>query len=483
MAEAGFQQSFPSTIDIPLAGSPLQRATGTTDQRFVNVLFEKIKNPLTGGDSYYLRKRFGLLNHTRPSGGDATGRGIYAWEGSGKIYSVFDNKIWSDTTDLGVTLAGSSGRVWFTETSPTSSTRLLIVSDGADNYNITTADGITQIDQTDDADYPQSNLGPVVFFDDYVFQAQEDGDIWNTDPDDFDTWLSTSLIPAGMYGDELVAIARMKDQIVAFGKFSTEFFFNNQNPVGSPLLRIDQNALQIGLASKTSLAWSADTMMWVSEAPAQGQGGRSVWKMEGLSKVVSVSTPIIDRFLNAEGTSITSCSAWMEVVDGHLLYVLNLSGADRTFVYDVDMNQWSEWSNTGTAKFPGAYATSKDGVTYIQDATNGRIYKLDPATYQDSESNFTVTVQTDNYDFGSPFNKFQDGLWVVGDNTTGTLNVTETDDDYANFNSTRPIDMTQTSKYLSQGGSFQRRAYKLTYTENAALRLSKLVLKLRIGNG
>ena len=37
--QAGMQQDFPPTIEIPLAGLPLNRATGTLDQRYVNVLF------------------------------------------------------------------------------------------------------------------------------------------------------------------------------------------------------------------------------------------------------------------------------------------------------------------------------------------------------------------------------------------------------------------------------------------------------------
>src|SRR3990167_11449276 len=144
MAEAGKQQSFPSTLDIPLAGMHLSRGTNAAlDQRYVNVLFEPYTNPLTGGKSLMTLKRPGLLQSTQPPAGAATGRGIYAWEATGAIYSVFADKIYSGTTDLGVTLAASSGRVWWAERPVSTGAQNPIMSDGADNYNITTGDVAT----------------------------------------------------------------------------------------------------------------------------------------------------------------------------------------------------------------------------------------------------------------------------------------------------------------------------------------------------
>lgn len=480
MAQAGFQQAIDPTIDIPLQGMPLLRGTGTNGQRYVNVLFETHVNPVTKGVSNYTFKRPGLANNTQPSGGAATGRGIHYWEGSSKLYSVFANKIYSGTTDLGVTLAGSSGRVWFTETAPTSSTRLLIVSDGADNYHIQTDDTITQIDENDDAQYPTTNVGSIVFLNGYILQAQEDGEIWNTEPDSFTSWIGTAVEDADAFGDELVALARMRDQLVVFGRYSTEFYFDN-GTTPTPLLRISQNTLRVGVAHANSLAQSGDTVCWVAEAPASGEGGRSVWVMEP-GKAGKISTEVIDRFVTAEGTSISACTAWMERVAGHLIYVLNLSSADRTFVYDFNTQMWCEWANTSDAKFNVIAVTSQNGVIYGLDATNGRTYTISATTFQDSSSNFTVRLQTDNYDFGTPFNKFQEGLWIIGDNVAQTATVTESDDDYVTFNTARDLDFTNTRKFLSEGGAFVQRAYRIDFAANAAFRVQKMTLKLEVGD-
>ena len=478
-AQAGFQQAIDTTIDIPLIGMPLQRGTGTGDQRYVNVLFESIVNPVTQGITRYVLKRPGLLNFSQPPLAAATGRGLYYWSVSDKIYSIFDNKIWSNTTDLGITLGGSSGRVWFDKTAPTSAVQRLCISDGTKLYLVNSADGVTTVDTVSDPQFPTANLGPVIFFNDYLYFAKSNGEIWNSESDAPTLYLGTALISAAMYGDDLEGIARQKDMLLALGKQTIEFYFDNKT-TPSPLLRQEQNAVRVGLAHRSSLASSGDLIVWVSESEGMGRG---VWQLDGLTKLKYVSTPTIDRFLNAEGTSISSITAWMDKVAGHLIYVMNLSSANRTFVYDVEEQLWFEWEiAAGSAKFNGIASTTKDGIVYVQDATNGRIYQLLPTTFQDSAANFTVTIQTDNYDFGTPFNKFQEGLWIIGDNTTGNLNVSESDDDYVTFNAARTIDLSKTRKFLGQGGSFFQRAYRMTYADNYALRMQKMSLKLKVGN-
>jgi len=465
-----------SNVPIPFLGPPNQRSTGTGDRRFVNVLFEIVTDEVQKQQIVYCTKRPGLSNSTQPPAGAATGRGLYAWGETGKVYSVFANKIYSGTTDLGETLAASTGRVWWVERPVSTGAQNLIMSDGADNYNITTGDVITQIDTTDDADYPASNLGPICYLDGYLIQALSNGRIYNSDLNSAVAWTSTGFLTADTHGGDLEAILLMKDQIIALTKNRLEFFFNNGNPTGSPLLRIDQNTLLFGLAAKGSLAWSGEIAIFVSQNASDGDGGRSVMMISSLGKVREISTPAINRFLAAEGTNISTCTAWMERVAGQLIYVLNLDGAERTFVYSVDTGQWSEWEiAAGSAKFNGIAATSLDGTIYVQDATNGRIYTLSPTVYQDSGANFTDTRQTSRSNFGSVKRKSNPSLGVIGDTTTGNLTVAVSDNDFASFSTVGTIDLSQDVKRLYRLGSFHNRAYRFTYADNFALRLQAYV--------
>lgn len=456
--------------------TPNQRGVGTGDSRCVNVLFEKIEDPLTQDKIIQVIKRPGLANSTQPPAGAATGRGLYAWDKTGKIYSCFNNKLYSGTTDLGMTLAASTGRVWFAETPETAAAQLLIVSDGADNYNITTGDVATQIDENDDAQYPTSNLGSIVYLDGYLFQGQSDGQIWNTDLDSATSWVSTSFLSAGQHGDALEALHIQKDQILAFGKTTIAFYFDTGNPTGSPILDVKQNVLDVGLSTKNSLAWGGNVCAFVAESAPWGDGTRSVWSISALGSAKEISTHVINRFLAAEGSSMSSCTAWMERVAGQLIYVLNLSSANRTFVYSFNNETWTEWEiAAGSAKFNGIAATSLNGTIYVQDATNGRIYTFPPTTYQDSGTNFTVTLQGNRDHRNTLKRKFERYLDVDGDTTTGNLAVSWSDNDYSSFGTARNIDMSVVNKRLTNLGSFKQRAYRYTYTDNYALRLRKVL--------
>jgi hypothetical protein len=467
------------TLRIPLAGMFLNRDTTTKGQRYVNVLMEKSKNPLNQVEKVYVMKRSGLANHTQPSGGAAAGRGLYYWKANDKIYSVFGTKIWADTTDLGVTLDASSGRCWFAETSEVGfgGGRRLLVSDGTKLYAIQTNNTVTTISTSSDADFPTSNLGCVIFHDNYVFLPQSDGQIWSSDLDSTTAWTSTSFIVPQMYGDGLVAMIRQKDQIIGLGELTTEFFFNSGATPGSPLQRVEQNIQETGCAHGNSIGQIENSVCYV----AKTLSGLSVWCIQGLSKIRKISTEAIERILEAEGTSISTCSAMMLRERGHLLYILNLDGAEKSLVYDVDEDYWQEWSDTAGNKFNCVSATEKNGVTYLQDAANGRIYTLSPTTYQDSGTNFTVTIQTEKIDFDTNARKFYSKIQIIGDDSTGDLSVSYSDDDFANYSTARTIAMSLVRKALTQLGLSRRRSWKLTYTDNSALRLEAIDVTFALG--
>ena len=472
--------------DIPFTLISNQRATGTGDRRMVNVVTESVKNPLTQENYYSTIKRPCVANFVQPLGGAATGRGTYAWAKTGKIYSVFGTRLCTSTLGGTVTLASlasSTGRCWFTETPETASTQVLIVSDGLDDYFVNSAEVTVQVDESDDAQFPTPNLGPVEFFSNYLVHATNAG-IVNSDLNNFTAYTAGSTLSAGAIGDALEAIKQQRDQIVLFGKASIEFVFDNGNPTGSPFLPIDQNRLSFGLATKNSLAWSGDLALFVGENSAKGDGGRSVWMLQA-GKIAEVSDSVINRFLAAEGASISSCTAWMERVAGQLLYVLNLSSADRTFVYNVNQGMWDgEWEDAnGGNKFNGAYATSLDGTIYLQDATNGRLYTLSTTTFQDSGTTISVTLQTDGRDQGTSSRKT--GLYaelIADTQASGTATLSASDDDFATFSTIGVFDLTQERKRIHRVGSWKgKRAWRLTHTANTAFRAKALRVAYQTG--
>ncbi len=466
---------------IPFVGTPTQRYTGTGDERYVNTIFEVIPNSLTKETTVFCLKRPGLSNHSQASTAGA-GRGIHAWSETGSIYEVRGNNIYRDTTlfTSSLTMNTSTGRCWFVEIPQSTGNHVLIISDGQDNYNITSTHTITQIDQADHTSYPTSTVGCVDYLDGYVFMAQPNGRIWNTQLNSVSSWSATGFLTADTHAGELEATHLQKDQLLAWTKNRTEFFFNNGNPSGSPMLRIDQNTLGVGMASRESLGLSGEIALWVGENSGDGDGGRAVYMLAS-HRVKDVSTPVINRFLQAEGPSITSCTAWMERIGGHLLYLLNLQSANRSFCYSVEAGQWSEWQSSSGAMFRGVSATSLNGAVYIQDASNGRVYTMNVSTFRDSGSDFTVRLQTKKHTFGTPSRKYQEGLSLIGDETLGVVSTYVSDDDYQTTTEVGTISMTGSRKYLSRLGAFDSRSYAFAYADNSTFRVQGFIPEIKVG--
>jgi hypothetical protein len=166
----------------------------------------------------------------------------------------------------------------------------------------------------------------------------------------------------------------------------------------------------------------------------------------------------------------------MERVAGQLVYVLNLDSSERTFVYGIDSGLWCEWeAAAGSAKFNGIAATSMNGVVYVQDAANGRIYTLATGTYQDSGVTFSVIKQTGRSNFGSGHRKFESSLDLIADTTTGTCTVEVSDNDFSSFRTVGSINMTLPSKRITRLGEFYSRSHRFTYTQNAAYRAQAFI--------
>lgn len=471
---------------IPFTLVSNQRATGTNDRRMVNIVSEAVKNPLTQEAYYSVAKRPCLANWTQPLGGSATGRGVYAWHKTGKVYSIFGTRLCTSTlggTTTLASLASSTGRCWFTETPEGASTQVLIVSDGLDDYFINAAETTVQIDESDDAQFPTPNLGPVWLFSNYLVHATTLG-VVNSDLNNYTAYTAGSTLSASALGDALEATLPMRDQLALFGKGSIEFIFDNGNPTGTPFLPIDQNRLSFGLASRNTLAWSGDMAIFVGENQAKGDGGRSVWMMQ-TGGVKEISDSVLNRFLAAEGSSISSATAWMERCAGHLLYVLNLASADRSFVYNVSQGMWDgEWEDAnGGNKFNGAFVTSLDGVVYVQDATNGRIYTLSTTTFQDSGTTISVTLQTEGRDQNTSNRKFGEFAELICDTqSSGEATLSASDDDGATYSTIGAFNLASEVKRIYRVGSWVgKRQWRLTHSVNTAWRAKLLRISYSVG--
>lgn len=523
-------------------------ADSTKDQRFINVFPEKV-----GDDRVLLVKRPGITPYFETT--SAEGRGIFHF--NNHIWSVIGSKIYRDNVDTGTTLATSTGIVGFTECTEEGLGRLFIC-DGTDGYLVNTSNVITKIPTSFTAwaattayslgekrrptaantiyyevitagtssgtqptwpttigttvtdgtvvwiakgyygGFPSPHIPTPVYLDGYIFLPHADtADIYNCDLENPYGWSASNYITSELFPDEITALARQNNQVVAFGQTGTEFFFDNgaNQPTGTPLAKTASAFLQMGSCAPFAIGQNERFCFFISQSQS---GGRAAWQLDGFQPV-KISDEAIGRALDAEGSNITNATGYLLRLVGHFFYVICLTS--RTLVYDIEEKKWHEWTSTqllnvtesqingtvinkfeinGSAVGNTLYNTTAwawkfasdigDGEVYFLHTTNGDIVKSDPTSYKDAGQIIRCEIQTPSIDFGSYKRKFIHRLTVVGDLATSYLFLRWSDDDYRTWSDAKPLDMNK-RPVMHRLGVTRRRAFNIYYTDDYPLRI------------
>lgn len=522
------------TKQFPFVGQFNTRATsGSKDQRYVNCFPESIKTPLVSGKRIYLVKRPGLTSISSVTAG--TARGCFRW--NSKIYSVVGDKLYSGTTNI-KTLGTSTGTVGFVPASDVTSSYLFVV-DGTDGYIVSTSDTVTQVNPTYSAwagttayslgdkrrptvpnsiwyqvttagttaagepvwpttigdtvvdgtvtwtatgyygGFPSPHIPTPVYADGYIFLAQANTDnIYNSDLDLPLSWNPINILSAEMYPDNLVALKRQNNQIVAFGETGIEYFYDAGNAGQSPLARNDGAAQRIGSTNTDSVCANERALFFISQSEL---GGRAAWMISDF-KPEKISIEWVDKLLEAEGSSISTSHSYLLRVSGHLFYVINLTS--RTLVYDTEEKMWHEWSSNSSgshAVFACPFSCDGLGYAYLQHTSNGKIYQFNPTIYQDDGVAILFDAVSGLFDDGSNNRKVCNRFTLLSDktSTSSLVTVSYSDDDYTTWSTGRTVDLS-VRPFLTRLGMFRRRAFRLQYTDNLPFRVEDIELDLNV---
>ncbi len=451
------------------------------DQRLVNAIPEKVSNPMTGSESFFISKRPGFALLNTPAAGNP-GSAVHIWAGKGTgtdvitAFGATNSTVYNGLTSLGTT----TGKVTdINDTLVGTTANLVMVTDSNTAYYYPDGGALTQIT---DGDYPgnagETTTGNMEFLDGYAFIMTQSGKIYNSDLNSLANWTAGSYIACNMSPDAGVGLARYKDQIVAFGKQSTEFFQDVGNPTGSPLQRTPQGFMSIGCINQLCYDTMDDTVMWLGSTDRSGIG---LYMLEGL-QARRLSTPVIETLLATTNPDTLTVNC-IKVV-GKSLVVISSTSDLRTYVYAVEDNMWHEWN--GPAQLWQHMHGIGSGVKYVyavtEQNTSGKVYIINPTsfTFQDDSQDYTMLIQTSRFDAGNQLRKIARKLRLVGDRQESTANVAVSwsDTDYMTTTTARNIDMSKDDDFLSGLGSFKRRSFSLSYTGDQAMRLEAIELDI-----
>ena len=212
-------------------------------------------------------------------------------------------------------------------------------SNGAYTYDGTT------LTKVSDADYPNPTVPGAAYLNGRFYVMTPAGDIYNSAEDDPTTWGTLDFANAEFEPDGGVAIARIGEYIVAYGFYTTELFWDAQNPTNSPLSPVVNGVKLIGCADGNTVRQVAEGLMWVGQAKAAtggAQRGRFVIAMDAQGTIQRVSTPDIDRILDADGWTVVYGECL--TISGHMFYTVALEASGITLAYHVGAQKWYIWT-------------------------------------------------------------------------------------------------------------------------------------------
>jgi hypothetical protein len=486
-------------IDMRVGVSP-GNCTTRVDAGMVNLLPRKIKEQKDSDPILHAESRLPICAGQVAATSDPV-RGCYVWEKSaGNVYYfvVINTSVYTSTTGLAgswtavnTLLTSASSPVGFTEFINASNVKSLVLVDGVEGYVYTSNAAGTKIT---DVDFPTPHVPNPIFLDGYLFLAKANtADLYNSDLNDPAAWTNGSYISSELYPDDITGLVKINNYLVAIGRTGTEFFYDAANASGSPLARYDGGVLPFGTSISTSLASTENMAIFI----ANNNDGEAVIKVIEDFKHKEIDAAWMMPYLNLalnNGASAANIRGYMMRQNGDLLYVLRIPGASNTndagngvFAYSFDAQQWFEFSCGSDGQMFNVMAThngtSGNIATFVAGNyfTGGVAYfgSMGPSTL--STSYFTsygqdyfnggtttlpyqIEIRTVPMDFGTMNLKFM-SRFAVGqtvNNTSATPSMTLywSDGDYT-FNNSSPLNAAYDFPFVTQLGSFRRRAFKL----------------------
>jgi hypothetical protein len=295
----------------------------------------------------------------------------------------------------------------------------------------------------------------IAYIDGYFCVMDVYGVIYSSAIDDPSEWGALDYTTAQAITGNGVYIGRSANYVAAFKQWSTEFFYNAGNPVGSPLSPVENGFTQVGCAAAQSVAQLGNSYFFISQV--LDVRGRSVHQMQGTQQT-RISTPDVERVLNR--SNLVTIYSYATNLDGHSLYFLTLVDLNVTLVYDIGTQVWTTWTSGAPGSesyFKMARSVSCGGKDLMLHESNGTVYEITPDAHDDAGEDIAMFTRSDKFDRGTIDYKPMAMMVLVANRQVGTFEARWSDDDCQTFSPWRPMDMSTANPQLRRSRDYRRR--------------------------
>jgi len=320
----------------------------------------------------------------------------------------------------------------------------------------------------------------LVNLDNTVYVMDNTATIWGSNVGDATVWSGLNFIQALDEAGAGIYLAKHHSYVVALKTFSAEFFYDNQNPTGSPLDGVPNSTIHAGCVSPWTVQTLGNQLFWLA---CERQGAPFVVMLENM-RAEKISTPGIDKILGDASGTFTSFG--FRDSSGHQYYGLTLITQGITLVYDIGEKLWMQWNTAGSTYFPFTFAVvNPTGNLLLLNSTDptlaNTLYQMDEDFVTDPAGSFDVDIYTPNTDLGTRKRKVLMRMDFLADQQPAYLGVRFSDDDFKTFSQFRQIDLNQKRPNLTNCGTFRRRAYHMHHNAPYSLRLEGVELDVLLG--
>lgn len=247
----------------------------------------------------------------------------------------------------------------------------VILVDGIDGFIIQSG-VLTQITA---AGFPAKPLD-VTYQDGYfIVVAGETNRFYISALNDGFTWDALDYAETLSKPDTLIGVRELHRMLFLFGQLSVEVW-TNAGLRDFPFQRQNNMLLEYGCAAPGSIAVGFDKLFWLA---GDKNGVGSVMMTDG-TRPAPISTRPID--IQIQGFSdISDARAYIYKEEGHFFYVLNFTIANKTFVYDVTTQEWSERDMLVGDRHVGECHTFFQNTHIIGAYNSNKIYEQSRSYY------------------------------------------------------------------------------------------------------
>lgn len=534
---------IPAAYSINLRPGSLSVNSATTgisqDAGMVNMLPTYIMDPLTQQKQLVAETRPAIIATTITETAFASTilRGFYVWEktaGTIYYYAVVGVSVYTTTTPetasswtvVDTLLTNATTPVRFTEYIDDVNTKKLIMVDGVEGYIYTSNAAGTKIT---DGDFPTPHVPWPVFMDGYLFLAKAGtGDIYNSNLNDPTAWTAGDFISSELYPDDIQAIVKINNYILAIGTSGCEYFYDAAVTTGSPLARYEGASLPFGCLLPNSIAVNKNSVVMI----ANSNDGQAVLKVIEDFKNKDLDSSFVIPILNSKirnNSTITAAGVrgYFFRQSGKLYYGLKFCGdvvatdtaidlraENPTLVYSFETDSWTEFShgNSGTVAFPICFSsmlTTTSLATYVAgNVLSGAENWPFVGVFREGETVPGATpagdtiqagatdliyqeIRTPNLNFGTMnlkamhrFGVFLELGYPSTSAVTFSISWNDADYDTASWTTARTITKTNGSfvfPFITQLGTFRYRAFKLTHNGGSWIRAKYFEMDINKG--